>query len=75
VKNIQIREKRDLERWEQLNGMIREFDARHGMNSRVLIRYSGTEPKIRVMLESEEESIIHEHMEKFEYLIKSTIGK
>lgn len=75
VKNIYIREKRNLDQWDQLNDMIREFDARHGMNSRVLIRYSGTEPIIRVMLESEEESVIHEYMGRFEHLIKSTIGK
>lgn len=75
VKNIPIREKRDLKQWDQLNDMIREFEARHGMNSRVLIRYSGTEPKIRVMLESEEKPIIHEYMEKFGHIIKSTIGK
>jgi phosphomannomutase len=55
--------------------MIREFDGRHGSNSRVLIRYSGTEPKIRVMLESEEHAVIDEYMRKFEYLIKLTIGK
>jgi len=75
LKNILIREKRDLDQWDQLNDMIREFDARHGMNSRVLIRYSGTEPRIRVMLESEEQAVIHEYMRKFEYLIKLTIGK
>jgi phosphoglucosamine mutase len=74
TKNISIREKRDLEQWDELNGMIREFDARHGMNSRVLIRYSGTENLVRVMLESADYAVIHEHMEKFVHFIKSTIG-
>ncbi|HLP60204.1 MAG TPA: hypothetical protein VK186_15300 [Candidatus Deferrimicrobium sp.] len=75
TRNIPIREKPDLKQWDELNGMIREFEKRHGLNSRVLIRYSGTEPLIRVMLESEEQSVIHEYMEKFVHFITSTIGK
>lgn len=75
VKNITVREKPDLDQWHELNKLIWEFNARHGNNSRVLIRYSGTEPKIRVMLESEEHAVIDEYMRKFEYLIKLTIGK
>lgn len=72
--NIYIREKRDLEQWDELNNMIREFNDQHGINSRVLIRYSGTEPLIRIMIESEDNSVIHEHMEKFVHFIKTTIG-
>ena len=74
MKNVYIQEKRDLEQWDELNGMIREFNDRHGINSRVLVRYSGTEPLIRIMLESEDNSVIYEHMKKFVHIIKSTIG-
>lgn len=73
-KSIKIREKRELSRWDELNQMIREFNTDHGKNSRVLIRYSGTEPKIRVMIESAQESVIRENIGKFEHLIRSTIG-
>jgi phosphomannomutase len=54
--------------------MIADFNSRYGNNSRLLIRYSGTEPKIRLMMESEHRSIIDENIGKFEHLIKSTIG-
>jgi phosphoglucosamine mutase len=74
VKNIKIREKRELGQWDELNQMIKEFNTHHGENSRILIRYSGTEPKIRVMIESEEEAVIQKNIGKFEHLIKSTIG-
>ncbi|MCP5103017.1 MAG: hypothetical protein GY950_06550, partial [bacterium] len=74
MKSIKIREKRKLEEWEELRGLTASFNDSHGKNSRVLIRYSGTEPKLRVMIESEDEFVIHEYMSKFEELIKSTIG-
>lgn len=75
LKNIKIREKRDLEQWIGLNKMMNEFNQSHGKNSRVLIRYSGTEPLIRIMLESEDESVIHGNIGKFVNLIELTIGK
>jgi len=74
LKNIKIREKRELSQWDELNQMLKEFNTHHGKNSRILIRYSGTEPKIRIMIESEEEAVIQENIGKFENLIKSTIG-
>lgn len=74
TKNIKIREKKDLDQWDQLNEMIAAFHSRYGDNSRLLVRYSGTEPKIRIMMESEHQTIIDENIGKFEHLIKSTIG-
>lgn len=74
TKDIKIKEKKDLDHWDQLNEMIAAFNTRYGDNSRLLVRYSGTEPKIRLMMESEHRSIIDENIRKFEHLIKSTIG-
>jgi len=75
LKNIRVREKRDLSTWDQLNEMTRDFTARHGNHSRILLRYSGTEPIIRLMIESENQSIIDEYIEKFENFIRLTIGE
>ncbi len=75
TKEIKIREKKDLDRWDPLNEMIADFNTRYGDNSRLLIRYSGTEPKIRLMMESEHQAIIDENIGKFESLIRSTIGE
>ncbi|MCP5054926.1 MAG: phosphoglucosamine mutase [bacterium] len=75
LRNFDVKEKRDLESWDQLNQMIAQFNSDYGHNSRLLIRYSGTENKLRVMMESENPIIIGENIEKFERLIRSTIGK
>ncbi len=74
TKNITIKEKKDLSRWDQLNERIAAFNERHGDNSRLLIRYSGTEPPIRLMMESEHRSDIDENLGKFEQLITAAIG-
>jgi len=74
MKSITVREKPPLENWAELNREIETFNAAHGTGSRVLIRYSGTEPKIRVMIESRDKAVIRENMGKFEEFIKSTIG-
>jgi len=72
--DIKIKEKKDLGHWDQLNEMIADFNTSYGDNSRLLIRYSGTEPKIRLMMESGQRAVIDENIGKFEHLIKSTIG-
>ncbi len=75
LRNIEVREKRDLNGWDRLREITDRFNAAHGDNSRLLIRYSGTEPLLRVMIESEHPAVIEENMNKFEQLIRSTIGK
>jgi phosphoglucosamine mutase len=72
--SLKVREKPDLKSWEPLNRMIDDFNRMHGTDSRILIRYSGTEPRIRIMIESVEENVIYENMTKFEEFIKKTIG-
>ncbi|UCH98394.1 MAG: phosphoglucosamine mutase [Candidatus Aminicenantes bacterium] len=74
MQDITIKEKKDLNHWDQLNEMTAAFNEKYGDNSRLLIRYSGTEPKIRLMMESEHQAVIDENIGKFEHLIKSTIG-
>ncbi|MCP4151413.1 MAG: phosphoglucosamine mutase, partial [bacterium] len=75
IRNVKIREKRDIGSWVELTRLIRSFEDSYGDNSRVLIRYSGTEPKIRVMIESEHQAIIDNNLDKFVDLIRSTIGE
>lgn len=72
--NIPIRRRRLLKNWLELKQLESEFQRRHGSDSRLLIRYSGTEPMIRVMIESRRKEIIDDYLKKFSCLIKSSIG-
>ena len=72
--SLKVREKPDLKTWEPLNRMIDDFNQRYERDSRILIRYSGTEPRIRIMIESMDATVISENMAKFEEFIKTTIG-
>ena len=74
TRSFHVREKKDLASWSELQKMITEFNARCGKDSRVLIRYSGTEPKIRIMIESGDPETINAHLQRFEDLILSDIG-
>ncbi len=75
TENIPIKKKRELRSWDELNRLIDGFNHRYGDNSRLVIRYSGTESLIRVMMESKHEQIISENLHKFVDLIKSNIGE
>jgi len=72
--SVLVREKRLLEDWKELNDMIEKFNDKYGKYSRLLIRYSGTEPKIRIMIESRSIDVINKNMENFVSFIKSNIG-
>lgn len=72
--SVLVREKKLLENWKELNDMIEKFSDKYGKYSRLLIRYSGTEPKIRIMIESKSIDVINKNMENFVNFIKSNIG-
>jgi len=56
--NVRVREKADLEKIPSVAAAMKRVEARLGGNGRLLVRYSGTEPLLRVMLEGQNESEI-----------------
>jgi len=70
LRSYEIDEKLPIEKWAELKTAIEDFEKRFGFNSRLVIRYSGTEPLIRVMIESEKQKIIDENIAIFERIIK-----
>ncbi len=58
--NIGVAEKRPLEKLPSLQEAVCEVEDELGDEGRVLIRYSGTELKARVMVEGRDESRVHE---------------
>jgi phosphoglucosamine mutase len=56
--NVPVREKKDLKTIPQARNAIHEAEKILGSRGRLLVRYSGTEPKLRVMTEGEDEQLI-----------------
>jgi phosphoglucosamine mutase len=57
-RNIEIHERIPVERMPDLQRIIEEFRKRVEEKGRVLFRYSGTEPKARILLEGEDELLL-----------------
>ena len=58
--NVNVAEKRPLEELPEFQKQLRAVEAALGGRGRVLVRYSGTEPKARVMVEGDDEARVRE---------------
>ncbi len=61
--NVQVREKRPLAELSKVASLIRKIERTLGQEGRVLVRYSGTEPKARVMIEGPDQAKIQSYAE------------
>lgn len=74
-RNIPVSQKPPLQDWEELQARIDAFEKEYGEDSRIIIRYSGTENKMRLMIESQRQEVIKSNIEIFENFIRTTIGE
>ncbi len=72
--NIKVREKADLNKIPEVKKQIDDVEAELGDKGRVLIRYSGTEPLLRVMIEGEDQQRINFLAEQIGAAVKQQIG-
>ena len=74
IKNVRVREKRPLEGIPEVARAIQEAEGKLDGNGRVVVRYSGTEPLARVMVEAESESDMRRHAEAIAAAIQKVLG-
>ena len=72
--NIEVRSKPAWDTWPELQRLVAEAEAAVGENGRVLVRYSGTEPKARVLIEGQDGDQIKQLAEKIAGSIREKIG-
>jgi phosphoglucosamine mutase len=58
--NVHVADKRPIDELPSFVKLQRQVEVELGSRGRILIRYSGTESKARVMVEGEDEARVHE---------------
>lgn len=70
LKNLMVEEKTPLEKIEGLEPLLQKY---RELGLRDLIRYSGTENKIRLLLEGKDENLVSKSMDELQQFIKSKL--
>jgi phosphoglucosamine mutase len=74
IVNVKVREKKPLDSIPSVVAAIRAAEAELADSGRVVIRYSGTEPLARVMIEAESDEAMHRHSEAIAAAIRAELG-
>ena len=72
--NVHVTKKPRLESIPDIDGAIQESERRLNGCGRVLIRYSGTEPLLRIMVEGEQSTMVKEVAEDLARVVRKHIG-
>jgi phosphoglucosamine mutase len=72
--NVRVREKADLQTVPAVVSAISRVEARVAGQGRLLVRYSGTEPLLRVMLEGRHEDEIRAWAQEIVDVVKKELG-
>jgi phosphoglucosamine mutase len=72
--NVRVRKKAELAGIAPIKQAIDEVEAELAGKGRVLVRYSGTEPLLRVMIEGENQARIGELADRVAAVVKEHLG-
>jgi len=72
--NVAVKSKPNLEGFPQVRRAIKEVESRLGESGRVLVRYSGTEPLCRVMVEGPNREIVEALARSISQAIEKAVG-
>ncbi len=73
--NVEVREKRDLSEFPEIRKRIDEIERDLKDAGRILIRYSGTEPVLRIMIEGENEEKLHRFAKDLVEMVRKHLGR
>jgi phosphoglucosamine mutase len=75
VTNIKVREKRAFEQMDPVPKLLAQAETElKDQGGRVLLRYSGTEPKARLLIEGRDAAMIERWSQKISEAVKSQVG-
>jgi phosphoglucosamine mutase len=73
-RNIKVKDKKDFSQIPPIQRMVKECQKELGERGRILIRYSGTEPVLRIMIEGENEEKIARMADAMVETIRRALG-
>ena len=74
ILNVKVKSKPPLDSLPEVSRALAEAQSALGENGRVVLRYSGTEPLARVMVEAEHDSDVHRFSQSLANALRSSIG-
>jgi phosphoglucosamine mutase len=72
--NLVARDRRPVEDCDRLQETLRTLEAREGNAIRVVVRWSGTEPKLRLMVEAESTELMNQALDALELAARADLG-
>lgn len=73
--NVKVSKKAEFSRFPEIENMKKEIETSLGDSGRLNVRYSGTEPVVRIMIEGRDKSEIEGYAEKMAGVIRKLLGK
>jgi phosphoglucosamine mutase len=74
IVNVKVKTKPPLETVPEVAQALKEAESALGDNGRIVLRYSGTEPLARIMLEAEHQSDVDRFSQSIAQALRNTIG-
>ena len=72
--NLLARDRRPVEDCPDLRAAMSELEARHGADLRMVVRWSGTEPKLRLMVEAREPALMDQALGALERAARADLA-
>jgi phosphoglucosamine mutase len=72
--NVRVRERRPIEAVPEIQEAIARVEAAQAGHGRVLVRYSGTEPLLRIMIEGESQSSVQAWAEEIAEAVRAALA-
>ncbi|UCC66151.1 MAG: phosphoglucosamine mutase [Deltaproteobacteria bacterium] len=74
LRNVRVKDRKDFSQIPEIQQLMNDFQKALGERGRVLIRYSGTEPVVRIMVEGEDEVKIARIADAMAETVRNTLG-